>query len=970
MSVDFDRRSFLKGFAALSGALAMPGFVARTAASVLDLTTQAVPEYKDWKDIFRQQWSWDKVVRSTHHLNCWTQAHCAWDVFVKDGLVFREEQAAEYEPVNDELPDFNPRGCQKGGCFSHRMYDDTRITHPLRRVGPRGGGKWERVSWQEALDDIADSYIDVTVEEGTDRTVWDLGPGIDLGVSTAAQGRFSMLTQSIGLDMDGEIGDSRRGTLEMFGKIQFERSADDYFNSDLILFWGGNPIQTQIPQAHFYLEAKYRGARIIAISPDLSPSATKADLWISLDPGTDGALAMGVAHLIVKEKKIDEAFVKEQTDLPLLVRQDTGEFLKQSDLEEGGREDHFLLWDDNTDSLQLAPFRSLKLDELEPRLQVKKTVVLKDGSKVKVRSVFSMLQVRLRPYTPDAVAKMCGVKPAMIRRLTHEITSAKAVSAVAQTTMCKFYHGNLMERAVGMIFCLTGNMGRKGAGFAGFPLLTPDGGDKFQVAPHVDQAKEMFANLEHELFAPRLEAGDTIEMLMYDFGHMLFDPANRPIRLPIWTSGSLFWNIHGGIGEHSADPEVQKKWNLKLKRPIYSYLDECLEKQWQPVFPPKGSDPRILIAMSSNSLRRVRGSQKLLEVLWPKLKKVVVMDWRINSTGRYADYILPVAPWYERTSLKWVTPLSPYLTTTEAATKPMGEAFSDWGVIVLMAKHIQKRARERNTPIVKSPHGVEVNLQNLYDDLTMNGEFNEHNDDKVAKAIYDLSDTHKKQSWEETKKKGFARFEKLPMEPSSIGNMCDFPENDTIVPLTYHIRDKVPWPTATRRIQFYVDHPFYLELDEGLPRYKEAPKMGGDYPLMMTGGKTRWSIHSTWRDHDLMLRLNRPDPAFLMSKSDAKSRGIEDGDWVTVSNDVGEFVARAKVTPSMRPGQTLMFHAWENYQFPSKGDMNSVSPSPLNPVEMAGGHPHLRAGILMGQNSMYDRDTRVEVKKLPRGTQV
>lgn len=370
MSVDFDRRSFLKGFAALSGSLALPGFVAKAAASVADLTTKPVPEYNDWKDIFRQQWSWDKVVRSTHHLNCWTQAHCAWDVYVKDGLVFREEQAGEYEPVNDALPDFNPRGCQKGGCFSHRMYDDTRITHPMRRVGPRGSGKWERVSWEEALTDIADTYIDVTVEEGTDRTVWDLGPGIDLGVSTAAQGRFSMLTQSIGLDMDGEIGDSRRGTLEMFGKVQFERSADDYFNSDLILFWGGNPIQTQIPQAHFYLEAKYNGAKIISIAPDLNASATKADLWISLNPGTDGALAMGVTHLIIKEKKYNSTFIKEQTDLPMLVRMDTNEFLKQSDIMTGGREDHFVVLDEISGQPQTAPFRTLKLEEIDPRLEV------------------------------------------------------------------------------------------------------------------------------------------------------------------------------------------------------------------------------------------------------------------------------------------------------------------------------------------------------------------------------------------------------------------------------------------------------------------------------------------------------------------------------------------------------------------------------------------------------------------------
>ena len=190
------------------------------------------------------------------------------------------------------------------------------------------------------------------------------------------------------------------------------------------------------------------------------------------------------------------------------------------------------------------------------------------------------------------------------------------------------------------------------------------------------------------------------------------------------------------------------------------------------------------------------------------------------------------------------------------------------------------------------------------------------------------------------------------------------------MPLTFHVRDKVPYPTSSRRIQFFVDHPFYDELDELLPRFKEPPLMGGDYPLMMTGGKARWSIHSTWRDSPLLMRLDRPEPYMLMSLVDATKRNIKDGDWVRAFNDVGAFNVKAKVSPSLRPGQTLMYHAYEHYQFKGKGDMNSVSPTPLNPVELAGGHPHLIAGVLQGQNSVFDRDTRIEIELLPDGPKV
>ena len=110
MSTNFDRRNFLKLSSGAGAGMALHSFAAVGGQPAKALLGKPVPAYSDWKDVYRKQWTWDKVVRGTHIVNCWYQAHCAWDVYVKDGLVFREEQAAEYEKVNDELPDYNPRG--------------------------------------------------------------------------------------------------------------------------------------------------------------------------------------------------------------------------------------------------------------------------------------------------------------------------------------------------------------------------------------------------------------------------------------------------------------------------------------------------------------------------------------------------------------------------------------------------------------------------------------------------------------------------------------------------------------------------------------------------------------------------------------------------------------------------------------------------------------------------------------------
>ncbi|MCC7411177.1 MAG: molybdopterin-dependent oxidoreductase [Gammaproteobacteria bacterium] len=956
MSIDFGRRRFLWGVGAAGAALSLPSFSARAGGGLAALANAPAPAYVSWGDLYRAQWTWDKIVRGTHIVNCWYQSHCAWDVFVKDGIVFREEQAGEYPQVNAELPDFNPRGCNKGACYSDRMYDPARLKYPLKRVGPRGGGKWERVSWDQALSEIADKFLDVVIEEGTDRVIWDLGPNIDFGTTFAGIARFAQYTRGITLDMNTEIGDGHRGAAETFGKMVGDHSADDWFYSDLILVWGCNPIYTQIPQAHFLTEARYNGSRIIVIAPDFNASATKADLWVPVAPGTDAALALAVARLLIEEGKIDRRFVSEQTDLPLLVRTDTGHFLSEADLRVGGGHARHVLRDAAGGRLVAAPFASLELDGLEPELEVREQVRLADGTEVEVRSVYSLLRERLAPYTPEHAEAMCGTHPTVIRRLASEIAAAKAMCNLTTSNLNKYYHGNLSERSLILLFALTGNFGRKGAGYAAFPFLTIDGPDRFAVIPDANgwpQVEQRLRGLVEE----KMAAGGTRETALYDITRMGFRPGNG---LPMITCAALFWQVHGGIIDLA-----REEWDPFLKRSIQAYVDEALAKGWQPLIPEPGRPPRIMFSLTSNALRRIRGTQRVMETLWPELALSVVMDWRMNSTARFADYVLPAAGWYERTSHKWVTTLSPYYTMSTAAVPPLGESLPDWGIIALLAKHVQSRARERGIGTITNRYGEQVHLDRLYDDFTMNGEFTERDDEKVMRKLVELSTNLKNVSWEELKEKGFARYDSMGEHYMVLGNMTEIPPDDSITPYTFHVRDKVPWPTATRRIQFCLDHPLYMELDEVLPRHKEPPTIGGRYPLMLTAGHPRESIHASWRDSPLMMRLSRPEPFLLMSPGDAAERGLADGDWARVYNDCGGFEARIKVAPALRPAQTLIYHAWENYQF-RMGSYRHVTPSPLNPVELAGGHPHLQPCYAWGQPSFFDRDTRIEVERVER----
>ena len=953
--IHLDRRSFLQAALAGSAGLAL-GLSAlscrESEPSEPALGPQRIPappEYGDWRDVYRERWQWDKVVRSSHWVNCWYQAHCAWNVYVKDGLVWREEQSADYPQIRPDVPDFNPRGCQKGACFSERMYDPARIRHPLKRAGERGSGKWKRISWEQALSEIAESMVTTIDEEGSDRIIWDQGPGISMGAQTAGNARLSVLLDSTSLDMNTEIGDGHRGVGETFGKILFERSADDYFFSDMIVCWGSNPYYTQIPNAHFLTEARYNGAQIVCITPDFNASSVHADLWVPVKPGGDAALGLAICQVLIEEDMIDREFIAEQTDLPFLVREDTGLFLRDSDLHEGGDEDELYFHDAQRGAVK-APRRTLELGDLRPELEADTEITLHDGKRVRVRTVFSRLKDLIAAYTPEEASSLCGTPPPMIRELAQRFGRAKAACMVTSSNFGKAYHGNLTERTQALVYALTGNYGKKGSGFVGFPFLTHDGIEKFILESFAFPIRTVISAMgKFEETRLRL-AGFTDEMILYEQSRNAFAMGMR-------TSGALFWYIHGGLIEAS---EKLQEWDPYLDRPIKEVLEESLEKNWQYIWPKPGNDPRVMFSLVSNPLRRIRGYPLILEHLWPKLRTMVTIDWRMTSTGLWSDYVLPAAAWYERTEHKWVTPLMPFIHAGEKATS-FEEAKSDWEIMSRLAEAVDKEAAARGIKSFKDRTGNERPLEGLYDAFSSGGEYGHGDDDKVAGALIERASNLEGVEWEELKKKGWARFTSLGNTIGSIGTAADITPDDTITPLTHHVNDKQPYPTLSRRIQFYLDQELYVEMGEQLPVHKEPPTAGGDYPLILTGGHTRWSIHSAWRDDKLMLQLQRGEPAMWMSVEDAEPRGISDGDRAKVFNDLDSFEILVKVAPAVRPGEVIIYHAWDNFQFKDQKGFQNLIASPLNPVELAGGQFHLRPMDISMQPSHTDRDTRVDV---------
>jgi DMSO reductase family type II enzyme molybdopterin subunit len=910
----------------------------------------AKPAYQSVEDIYRQKWQWDKVVKGTHLINCWYQRSCAFNLYVKDGIVLREEQSGEYPQTNAAVPDFNPRGCEKGACYATQMYHPARVKYPLKQAGERGQGRWQRVSWDEALTEIADRLIDALVDHGPDSVFFDQNPA---GVTCyAAVLRFANLLDAIVLDVNCEVGDEQQGAAVTFGNPIACKSADDYFHSDLILIWGGNPAYTQIPNCHFYNEARYHGARVVDISPDYNASAVHADWWIPVRPGTDAALALAMAQVIISEELHDARFVREQTDLPLLVRLDTRRFLRESDMRAEGRDDVFQLYDLNARAVTKAPKKTLRLGRALPALEGEFEVETREG-KVRVQPVFQLLKQRLNDeYSPEEASSVCGVHPDVIRRLARTMATAKAASGVAGASLSKYYHGDLMMRAQILVFALCGQMGRKGAGYDALPFLIVDGNLRLPFASGVGRLDTLKA------MAPLLPSYLKLRMKGYSNELASYELARRMFIFG-GVNSVLFWYFHGGLKEVSGR---SKEWDPHLRRDVDEYIQEAQRRGWQRL--PPGQEPKVLFSSPGNTLRRVRGAHRLIDKLVPSLDLIVSVELRMSSTALFADYVLPAASSYEKCDVTdWYTPLSPFAHVTNAAVAPLGEAKAEWEVFALLAKKIQERAKQRGILTFAGRDGKPKRLDGIYDRMTFGGRLAETDHERVTETIVGQSTNLEKMAWPEFKRRGFARFTGLGSHPANFGHATDMKPGETITPHTWRTEKKIPWPTLTRRMQFYIDQPLYMELGEELPVHKEPPTAGGDYPLIMTGGHGRHSIHALLRDNPLMLELERGEPVIFMSAVDAREREIADGEVVKVHNDVGEFLVRATVSPAVQPGQVIVYHAWENFQFRGGIGHRNVIASPINPVELAGDYFHVRPapGILQpGQN---DRETRVQVAK-------
>ena len=213
------------------------------------------------------------------------------------------------------------------------------------------------------------------------------------------------------------------------------------------------------------------------------------------------------------------------------------------------------------------------------------------------------------------------------------------------------------------------------------------------------------------------------------------------------------------------------------------------------------------------------------------------------------------------------------------------------------------------------------------------------------------------------KQTGIAKFTATGKNVQATAlNNPDWKGEGVLTTLTRFTVHKEPWPTYSGRITSFIDHPWFIESREQFTTHKASPKAGGDYPFQFVSCHARWSIHSTWRDIPMMLRLQRGEPLVYINPNDATKLGIKDFEYAEIFNNYGSVRMRVKVAPMVRPGVAYYYHAWEPHQFPNHESYKWLIPGLVNPLHMAGGYGHINHAMNRFQPGSAVQDTRIGIK--------
>lgn len=462
-SAGYTRRMFVKG-AATAAAAASAGTLAGCApnrvgeSEDLSATGQSVAEVSE--EVY------------TSYCRSYCSNMCPIEVHCRDGKFCYSKQHAMPEPEYDRI-------CLRGLSHAFRHESKARVLKPLKRSGERGSGQWQEISWDEALDGIAEAWNNIIDNYGHEAMAAYSMTGNFSSLNGWGWGSMnSRFVKAMGMTQLAHANDAAAffAMERMVGNSYFKTSNEptDWKNSKLMICWGSNPAVSQMQNFHFITEAQEAGMKFIVIDPIFTATAAVADEFVSVRPGSDGALALGMMNVIVEKGWQDDEFLRQSSVAPFLVKESDRKFLRRSDLgqaEPGSKEDEIVV----ADGKGIFDVPSAVADPM-----MEGTF---EANGITVTTAYSLLLDRIAEYPVEKASELTGIDAQTIIHLAEEYATDKPGAIYTFFGCDHYYNGHWSQACITALAILTGNMGKKGA-WCGIPEFT--GADCFNLAYAAD----------------------------------------------------------------------------------------------------------------------------------------------------------------------------------------------------------------------------------------------------------------------------------------------------------------------------------------------------------------------------------------------------------------------------------------------------------------------------------------------------
>ncbi len=556
---------------------------------------------------------------------CWScHNRCGILNHVKNGKIVKVTGNPEYPSNQGAI-------CVKGRkAWKELLYDPTRVIYPQKRIGDRGAGKWQRISWDEALESISEEFHKVMVKYGplaicgaTNNTTFHYTPATVLLMRSLGSPNF-MINQDI-----CHGGQSITDRITFGEELNFHYQGD-YPNAKTIVVAAHNLPDSYPPEFNAVIRAKKKGAKLIVIDPRHTGLAKRADLWLQIKPGTDVALGLGMLNVIISEELYDKEFVENWTNGPLLVKMDTRKLLRGSDIVRGGDTENFVIWDVEANKPR-AHTKSKIRWPAKPALKGYYSIRLLDGTEVKCSTAWQLLEERAKEFPAEITEKLTGISAGNIKMAARMIAVNKPTAFRSNR-----FQTHTSNVTAARIFGILGTV----VGYVDSP-----GGNSLPKLPEGMKTQRQLLSME-EFKLPEEVAWRRIGARDY----------------PLW-SGADNWSYGT-----SHNPSV---------------IDAILTTEPYPV--------RALYTSGYNHLMTLPGCEKNLKA-YLSLDFHVCCTHNMTPTAQIADVVLPKTyEWEEEAIAFHKGAWSGVVGIMPKVVEPPGECWGDWKIAHEIGKRMMKK---------------------------------------------------------------------------------------------------------------------------------------------------------------------------------------------------------------------------------------------------------------------------------------